>query len=214
MVSAIKILPFTVIYFVFIMFMNGFVAINMVDPLKYAPALPDYGHSFLPFITNKIPNYMLCIYFSYFMARILFSRKILDLVKFMLCINFLFTLRLLTFTMTIEPPPLPRCTERNSLEPLIWNIVGFIIDTSDRTCIDNMFSGHACYITTIFLYMLQQNIGSTEKFTNIIVFITATLSIIASHIHYTSDVIIGIALSTLTYNSVFGFDLSILTNYF
>lgn len=200
------------LYFSFIAYLNAFVAINMIDPLRYSEALPDYGHYFLPFISSRIPNYLLSFYIGYFCFKQSANQNLIEFTKFIWSMNLLFTLRLFTFSLTIEPPPMPRCIDRNPSQSFIWDVILNIFESSDNTCMDIMFSGHACYFTMICLYSLHQTSKYWERMTNYFIFIVGNLSIIAAHMHYSSDVIIGIALSTLLYNAVFGIDWKYLRN--
>ena len=191
----------TSIYFLFIGYFNAFITLNIIDPLRYSNPLPDIGHTYLPFISNKVPNYMICIYVIYFILRQIFNKyRKEDILRFLWCINILFTLRIFTYTLTIEPPPLSLCADRDPNSKYIWNVLLYLYNNSDNTCLDMMFSGHACYFTIVYMSIINRSEYMGEKIINSFIFVIGMLSIIAAHIHYTSDVIVGLILSMLIYD--------------
>lgn len=137
-------------------------------------SLYDYGHNLLPFIFNKIPNYLLVGYIIYFILRFF---KIDDMFKILWSITILFTIRLFTFSLTIDPPLLEKCDYRHIGEPIRWNVLENLFKENDNTCLDYMFSGHALYFTIALIYILN-NPSRSYKWERII----------ASRIHCTSDV--------------------------
>lgn len=193
----------TFLFFAITGYLNGFVAVNMYDPEKYYSPLVDYFHIYLPQIAFGIPNYLLLSYIVYFLARKIRLNNLCDLNNFMISVSLLFTIRLFTFPLTIVPPPFPNCQSRNASQGIIWNVFGSLYDGSDNTCIDMMFSGHASYFTLIFLYMFANLTNRYEKILNIAFWAMGVFSVILSHMHYTSDVIVGIALSKLMYDKMF-----------
>ena len=118
-------------------------------------------------------------------------------------ISFLFCLRVLTFTLTPLPPSLPNCISRIPGESFHWNVISDLIQSRDNTCLDLMFSGHATHLMS-FSISLWKNADFKHKVGIFIYTTMALLSIVASHLHYTSDVLVSIFLTLLTFNiSVF-----------
>ena len=117
----------------------------------------------------------------------------------MWCITILFTLRIFTFIVTIVPPSTINCINRNSSSPYEWNVVKYLLLSDDNTCIDYMFSGHACYFVLLFLFTMKMSESKIEKILCANYAILGIFSIVAGHIHYTADVIVGIVLSIFSY---------------
>ena len=187
-----------IVYFGFIGYLNAFMALNLIDPLKNATSLPDIGHTYLPKIPHVIPNYLLLGYLAYFIFRFVKLRNIYHLSKFIWIINIIFTIRLFTFTVTILPPPLPHCESRMDNQSIVWNVLSHLYYDSDNTCIDMMFSGHASFFILIMIYSLILSNCNSEKLFSMAFCLVGLVSIIAGHIHYTTDVIIGIVITVLT----------------
>lgn len=190
------------IYYLFISYLNGFLAINLVNKIKFNPTLPDTMYSLLPRISNVYPNILLIFFYGYFIyrfAKIKYSSFFFKLLK---CLNVLFTMRIFTFSMTTYPPTLSKCYGRNPGDPIEWNIVKIILSNNDNTCIDYMFSGHTTYFVLFLLFIYEMSNSLLEKTLFTIYVIISIFSIIAGHIHYTSDVIVAIFITISCYSNL------------
>jgi hypothetical protein len=188
-----------VIIFCIVMYLNGFVAINLINPIKTLPHLPDIGFDYLVQISPKIPNYLILLYCLYFVIRFVNKSNIKSLSNLCMCLSILFTFRLITFSVTYVPPTLSNCFARDPNAPIEWNILKFLLSNDDNTCVDYMFSGHATFFTIIYLYIIQYSNNFYEKITFTFITPIAILSIICGHIHYTADVVVGMIMSFMAY---------------
>lgn len=192
----------TFAYFGFIGYLNAFVTLNMIDPMRNNASLPDYGHDLLPLIPFTITNHLLIGYIIYFIIWNGLFGKINNINKFLWCMSLIFTIRLFTYSITIEPPPLPKCYSRLDGQPFVWNVLKYLYDDADNTCLDMMFSGHASYFTLVCLYIVRNSKYSIERMVNIVMLLVGIFCIIASHIHYTADVIVGVILTVLMHELI------------
>lgn len=186
------------ILFALVSYINGFLALNVINPLKTSPPLYDVGFNTLPHISANIPNYMLigiCIYYA---QRIFRGMYISELISTLQHITVLFAMRMLSFVLTIVPPATQDCYSREIDEPYEWNVLRYLVLENDNTCIDYMFSGHAVYFLTIWLSILRLSRDTNEKILISIYAIVGIMGIIASHIHYTADVLIATFLTLYT----------------
>ena len=185
------------IFFAIVGYLNAFLTLNLYDPLRTNPPLPDRGHDYFPVISLTIPNVMLIGYFVYFIIRNLAVRNLQNISKFLVCISLVFTIRLFTYTLTTYPPPLPHCESRQVGEPIVWNVLGNMFKDNDNTCLDMMFSGHASYFTLILLFIIKDSTSDIEQAINVAYYVVGLFGIIASHMHYSSDVVVGVAVTVL-----------------
>lgn len=176
-------------------YINPFLALNIVDTLKGQPHLPDILFSLLPQISPRIAHMLLVGSCIYFMLRLLYKRCYEHIINLIKCANTLFFIRMFTFTVTTMPPSLLNCASRNPGDPIKWNVVEYLHYDYVDTCFDLMFSGHASYLTFMLLYILKYSNSKWEKRFAIPIYIISIVSISAARIHYTSDIIVGIALT-------------------
>lgn len=195
MITIMKHKFLVILSFAVISYLNGLLAINMINPVVNLPILPDIGFEYLPHIPSKYPNLLLLFGGIYFATRFFRLKNLEELINMFRCITILFTLRILTFTVTIVPPSTIDCYERNSTSPIEWNVIKYLVFNNDNTCIDYMFSGHACYFVMFLLFTLKFSEYKLEKILFSLYTLIGLLSIISGHIHYTVDVIVGVALS-------------------
>lgn len=181
-------------------YLNGFLAYNVTNPDRFDSELPDYLFKLLPLIPQFVPNTLLVTYIIYFLLRNTHIVDLNNLLKLINIITILFLLRAVTFTVTIVPPSLPGCVGRNLSMPIEWDIMKFLLTSDDNTCTDYMYSGHAVYFTLMYKYMYKFNSNIYERMLNTIYVAIGLTSIIAAHIHYSVDVIIGIAMSTIMFD--------------
>ena len=72
-----------------------------------------------------------------------------------------------------------------------------------KICADNMFSGHALFLTAAY-FMVALVLGKNIlppliKFFATVVYVGVALSISASRLHYSSDVLVSVALTFLLF---------------
>lgn len=183
------------ISFSVISYINGLLAINVTNNMINSLPLPDVGFYYLPRISNFYPNLMLVSFYIYFCTRFIRFRNINQLISLLWCITILFIFRSITFVVTTVPPAITNCYNRNSTDPIEWNVLKFLLTSDDNTCIDYMFSGHAVYYVILYMFILELTTNIVEKTLSTIYIVFGLLSIISGHIHYTVDVIIAIILS-------------------
>lgn len=188
-------------YFI-ISYLNGLLALNIINPIVNLPTLPDVGFYYLPHISPTYPNLLLLFACIYFTARFFRLENLKPLTYLIWCITILFTIRIFTFTVTIVPPSTIGCINRNSAMPIEWNVLKYLIFSNDNTCTDYMFSGHASYFIILLLFTFQISKYNLEKIVFSIFTLFGLLSIICGHIHYTADVIVAIVLSFCCYNLI------------
>lgn len=191
---------FHIISYFVIGYMNAFFALNVVNPLKGQPPLPDILFNILPQTTARFSNLILLASCTYFLIRMYKSNAIPDLINLIACVNILFFVRVLTFTFTILPPPMLNCYSASYTDPINWNGLYYMFHQYDDTCVDIMFSGHAVYLSLMCLYLLKFSECFWEKNIAKLIYAIGIVSIVSSRIHYTSDVIIGIALTKLVFD--------------
>jgi len=187
------------IYFLLISYINGFLALNIINPSLRQKPLFDVGFLLLPQISVLYPNIMLLSFIGYFILRFNRGKYYSKILKLMICLCILFTLRAFTFTLTIVPPTNQNCVSRNVTDGYVWNIFKELILTEDNSCIDYMFSGHTVYLTLGSLFIFTYSVYKIEKLITFLYLNIAIGTIIASRIHYTVDVIIGMSLAMLIF---------------
>lgn len=180
-------------------YINGLVAVNLYNPIVNSSTLPDIGFEYLPQIPSMYPNIMILLSGIYFIIRFLRLSNLEVVSRVIWCLAILFTIRIFTFPVTIVPPSTVGCVNRNRSMPIEWNVLKVIVLGNDNTCTDYMFSGHACYFVLLLLFTFELSVHKIEKFVYTIYTCIGIISIICGHIHYTSDVIVGIVLSCWCY---------------
>ena len=181
--------------YLFISYLNLFAAINIINPYQHNHVIYDIGFEYLPKIDHSIPHIPFTILYIYFCIRWFISNPNI-LENFFEILYNIFTIRLLSFTTTILPSSLPGCFSRESGEDILW-----FTDKVESACSDNMFSGHAVHFVLITLFTLHYSNNILEKNIMKIMFFPYLLLIIASRLHYTSDVVIGSAITILTFHT-------------
>jgi hypothetical protein len=192
-------LAMSIVSYSIISYLNGLVALNMINPLIKLPSLPDQGFIIFPHISACYPNMMLVFFCAYFAIRFFRRSNVEQLIKLIWCITILFTIRLITFTVTIVPPSTVGCINRDQNSPIEWNVVSYLIYSDDNTCIDYMFSGHACYFVILGLFSIQLTRYVAEKIVCTLYVLLGLMSIISGHIHYTVDVVVAIVMTSGCY---------------
>lgn len=201
LLKILKILPSwtttkTFVLYTGIGYINSFMSINMINPLKYSQPLPDQLFNILPHVSDLVPHGMLFCLTVYVLYKLRTTPKtLLDMYN---RISILFLLRVLCFTFTPLPPPLPGCISREPGEAYHWNVVKDLVQSRGITCSDMMFSGHAIHFVA-FMWVLWSKLSFKMKIGLSLYGSLGLISIIASHLHYTADVLIGIALTFLVF---------------
>ena len=138
--------------YLFIGYINQFVAINMVAPVPDKP-LHDIGFKYLPYVDPKICDLSLIILVIYFVLRWIFKdyTKINNFTKMM---TWIFVIRVCCFYSTAVPYPNAGCHPRIVGDPIRWNVFPYLYNNHLHSCYDLMFSGHAAHATLIALFTI------------------------------------------------------------
>lgn len=179
----------------------------------------DLGFLLLPNIHKsffKAPDTFLSLFFFFTMlCNVVFAEEppralryqgLIVLRRMLWIVTVLYALRLFTFSVTTIPPPYPEChhiQHQGEKEYLsIGAFFGFFFRVAIgniTNCTDNMFSGHTCvtmtYVWAFYLY-------NSRKWMRVIAYALGGMvlvSIVASHLHYTADVLVAIIISSLVF---------------
>ncbi|ARF09899.1 PAP2 superfamily protein [Indivirus ILV1] len=191
----------SLVFYMIAGYINQIYSMNMTAPFSIVP-LYDIGFKYLPVISPKICDYLLLSLGTYFIMRwITIDReKIYTFAKMM---SWIFIIRLFCFGSTTVPVPIPNCNARKIDDPIIWNVLPYLPNYHTYSCYDLMFSGHAAHSTLILLYTIYYSNNIIEKIIILNSSVLCNILIIASRIHYTHDVIVGITISALMFKSYF-----------
>ena len=183
-------------------YLNQLYSINMTAPFNKEP-LYDVLFYYLPQIPSYISDAFLILLATYFVCRWLFTdrTKIHNFLKMM---SWIFVVRLCCFGSTTVPFPTSNCNTRQVTDPIIWNVFPYLSEYHNHSCYDLMFSGHAAHITLIWLFTMIYTSTNYEKILMTVLAFIGNLTIIASRIHYTHDVIIGTTISILMFGTFHG----------
>lgn len=191
---------YIIILFSLVSYLNGFFAVNVANKSINATSLPDIGFQLLPHINSMYSNLMLVFFVIYYCLRFFRKKNSNEIARLIWCLTILFSFRLVTFLVTHFPPATSECIHKSDADPIIWNVVGFLMTKNFNSCLDYMFSGHVIYLITLYLSLSNLSKYLLE---NIFFFLYITISIItiiASRLHYTVDVMVAIILSGYCYN--------------
>lgn len=181
-------------------YLNGYYSVNSINREPNMPPLYDNLYQVIPRIDRKYPDNLLTALIFYFIIRWWFENKIV-LEHFFIIMTAIFTIRVLSFTVTQEPPPVKGCDEREPGQPTR----SFFRMAKDlfysRQCSDLMFSGHAAFTVLIALFTIYYSKLSIEKFIISLIAVIELILIIAGRLHYSSDVIIGTAMTVFAFYS-------------
>jgi hypothetical protein len=173
----------------------------MTAPYSNVP-LYDVGFEYLPKISSKYCDILLMILSLYFTLRWLFvdMKKLRDFLRIM---SWVFLIRICCFSSTTVPFPTNECNSRKVGDPIVWNVFPYLWDNHTNSCYDLMFSGHAAHVSLIMLFTIIYTSNCIEKWLVFISTLTCYICIIASQIHYTHDVIVGVAISIPMFGTYF-----------
>lgn len=189
----------TVLYFI-IAYLNGYFAVNSIDKEPNMPPLYDRLYQIIPQISRSYPDDLLIALIVYFFIRWWFSNKII-LEHFFIIMTVIFGLRVICFMVTEEPPPIKGCEERKKGQAPKGFIEMMREIFYSRSCSDLMFSGHAAFTVLIMMYTLYYSKYSIERTIITILCLIELVLIIAGRLHYSSDVIVGSAITVLAFYS-------------
>ena len=186
---------FSIVLYLLILYINQWFAVNSPDMEKNQTRLYDSGFNILkPPISSRIPDILLATTMIYFNLRwYLTSKKIL--IKFLFLITILFTMRVFIFMATETPTPLANCDPNKEGDGWNKQDIKWIFGDKEKTCIDNMFSGHAAHIVGMFLFTFMFSSYISEKIIMGMVMVAILISLVWSRLHYTSDVAVGTCLT-------------------
>ena len=181
-------------------YINGYYAVNSLDKEPNMPPLYDKLYTVLPIINRKYPDHLLIAMVVYFFIRWFFTNKVI-LEHFFIIMTVIFTIRVIAFTVTEEPPPTQDCVKRLPGE----KPVGFVNMMKQifygRSCSDLMFSGHAAFTVLIMMFTLYYSKNLLEKLIIVSLGILELGLIIAGRLHYSSDVVVGTAITVFAFFS-------------
>ena len=188
-------LSYCVFLYLFLGYINSFIASNISLPQEVHSKLFDVGHYYFPKISALYPDILFFSIFIYFIIRWHANHRLLK-VFFLIC-SILFLIRLIIFPITQFPPAysLEDCFKPLGNGPWI-----FFTFYSQSTCVDYMFSGHTFHLTIITLLTIYNSGNYFEKVLLPLVAIVNVMIIIAARMHYTSDIVVGFIISFLTYS--------------
>lgn len=191
-----------ILCYLLIGYINQFYSINMTAPFTKEP-LYDVGFQYFIKVSPIICDMTLILLAMYFVSRwILVDRsKIHNFIKMM---SWIFVVRLCCFGSTTVPYPMQNCNGRKIGDPITWNVLPYLAEYHIHSCYDLMFSGHAAHATLIWLNTMIYAKNKIEKIIITIGTLLCNFLIIAARIHYTHDVIIGMAISILMFGTFYG----------
>ena len=177
-------------------YINSFMSINMLNPLKSSLPLPDLMFDLFSHVSDLIPHGMLFLLTCVTLFKLRKNSE--TLIGMYNRISLLFVLRVLCFTMTRLPPPQPGCVSREIGEAYHWNVVRDLVESRALTCSDMMFSGHAIHFVA-FWHVLYSDLSFWGRIGLGVYVGLGLVSIVASHLHYSADVLVGAALTFLVF---------------
>ena len=182
-------------------YINQWYSINMTAPYGSVP-LYDVGFIYLPKISSKYCDVVLVVLSLYFAFRWIFIDK-LKVRNMLRIMSLVFIVRLCCFSSTTVPYPTSECNARVVGDPIIWNVLPYMWDNHTNSCYDLMFSGHAAHVTLVMLFTIIYSRSIFEKIVVSSCAIVCWFLIVASQIHYTHDVIVGITVSITMFGTYF-----------
>jgi hypothetical protein len=187
----------SVLTYAIIGILSVFVAENVPDLSYRRQTLYDVIHSNTPNVPRgEIPTFLVSFSMIYVLARwAMVDLRILAVYFFAL--SAMLFVRLFTFTLTQTPPPerFDADGSTHRCKRTMFTHFGISLSNEDDSCLDNMFSGHAATIVAGAMTLLLFSKNSLEKVIGSVVAIVTSIMVITSRLHYTADVIVGVALS-------------------
>lgn len=110
--------------------------------------------------------------------------------RFMFIYGTVWLLRAFSIVLTVLPNPLEQC--KAILHPNPFVAAWLLVFDINHTCADVFFSGHAVGITLFVLFWQRYTKHWFFKIIMWILWVAGCFLIIATHYHYTIDVIFGV----------------------
>jgi len=197
----VKKLLIAIVVYLFITYINEFVAENQVNHSINEPPLFDRGHNLLPLVSKNIPDIGLTSFLLYFFFRwgIKYPNA---LINYLYIMSILFIGRVILLSVTQIPPAFSGCSTVKKGDSYYFNV----FRTGWNECLDYMYSGHTIHCVLVALFTFYLSTNTFEKSLVILATILELLSIIGSRIHYTSDVLVGTLVTILIFFSWPGID--------
>ena len=161
--------------------------------------LPDIYHGVLPISLREWHEYS-----DWFPALPLMLFIILDKFKnavdFLMMVGILYLIRVISFSLTVLPPPDPncKCDWEEKPKTLLRKVLNLIYQEG---CADLIFSGHTSIMlmSTLFIiyYYFPNNL--LVKFLLVLFNIFGCMVIIATRLHYSVDVFMATIITTLLF---------------
>eukprot|EP00929_Paragymnodinium_shiwhaense_P020694 TRINITY_DN13702_c0_g1_i1.p1 TRINITY_DN13702_c0_g1~~TRINITY_DN13702_c0_g1_i1.p1 ORF type:complete len:406 (-),score=30.34 TRINITY_DN13702_c0_g1_i1:127-1218(-) len=139
------------------------------------------------------------------------------LYRILIVLGLLYLCRAFTIIATPLPNPDHTCKPQISYPDDIWREGWAIFIDGDVTCQDVMFSGHTTLLTTMMLFFLHymqvspwsqaslahdwMSVPTGVWLLSVLYMIMGYYFIVASHFHYTVDVMVGFLMSYFVFNS-------------
>lgn len=125
--------------------------------------------------------------------------------RFCTILAFLLLFRTLAFSITTLPSPEPtKCVPvepiSNNFGPLVSQGLQLIFG-SKKACTDNLFSGHATFMTLGLLLILHHAPHPAIKVYGLLHWWTGVIMILVTRLHYTIDVIMAVFITVRTWES-------------
>jgi len=197
----IKKLLIAIVVYLFITYINEFVAENQVNHSINEPPLFDRGHNLLPLVSKNIPDIGLTSFLLYFFFRWGINHPN-ALINYLYIMSILFIGRVILLSVTQIPPAFSGCSTVKKGDSYYFNV----FRTGWNECLDYMYSGHTIHCVLVALFTFYLSTNTFEKSLVILATILELLSIIGSRIHYTSDVLVGTLVTILIFFSWPGID--------
>jgi hypothetical protein len=180
--------------------------------------LSDVGYELIPFYCPlESPNNIQTVIITYSvvidMIRCLsLSRGRFILQRYFHITTIIYILRSLTVGVTSYPNPNPVCSEKLNEKNIFWGNEGVLYEVMNgfptHACGNLMFSGHASTLTLLLLMEYKYELwyrSANKKLMKVqtMMKVSKTLmgyySLVSCRSHYTSDVIVGIITTILTF---------------
>lgn len=175
-------------------YINQYVTENTVSHVMDYPPLFDRGHNAFPLVPKLYADVIVISIVAYFVLRwgVRYPKTI---ENYLWIVVFLFIGRVVMFSMTQLPPPLPGCSAKKPGDPKHFRV----LKKSWKECKDLIYSGHTLHAVLVLLFVLYISKSVLEKVVVACAVVIAIVMIIASRIHYTVDVLLATLLTILVF---------------
>jgi hypothetical protein len=199
MMNRILLLFLSFLYFIVIAYINEWIVVN--EPLYYSKdtkPLYDIGHYYLfqSTMSKTIPQVLFFVLLGYaFFRSFMFGLDVAIsfMISYFVIAGSIMILRLFSFTLTKLPPPEPICINKPSWQHKLW------IHYEEKACGDYMFSGHSIHFVLVALFFSYLSPYTIEKICIWIYSVISMMTLVASRIHYSIDVLISFYITFLSF---------------